>query len=91
MRVLEGRTVISPCEPVRHDGQTWEEYAKSLEHRIAQQRAEILSLTTLRNNTGDKAARRQIEQLRIALAKMTVRWENDRAAKFALIEKLRTP
>ena len=50
------------------DGETWEDYAHRLEHRIKQQRDHIKSLTALRA-PGDIKARNRIAMLERLLGK----------------------
>ncbi len=68
---------------------TSREYTYNLEQRIKAQREELDAIVALRNEVGNRTERRRIEHLQLALGVMTERWERERAAKLALVEKLR--
>ena len=65
----------SPTPLDKGDGETWEDYAHRLEHRVKEQRDHIKRLVELRDEPGDRAARKRIEWLERALGSMTLRWE----------------
>lgn len=84
----EGHPEEFSSEPERHDKETWAEYAQRLEKRIARQRSEILSLHQLGHGLSNKATRRRIETLVIALGRTTERYERERRHRIAVVELL---
>lgn len=72
----------------RNIEETWEQYARRLEKRIKEQRAHILSLHIVGQGGTNREARKKIQQLTIALGRMTERWEAERTHRIALVEKI---
>ena len=70
---------------VRADGESWESYARRLEHRIKEQRDQINSVHRYRETNGNRADRKRIRRLRFALGRMTERWEHERSCREALV------
>lgn len=78
-------------EPIRErsDGEAWEAYAKRLERRIAEQRAQILSLLALGHGAAhNRASRKRVEALTVALGHMTERWENERRNREEVVRQI---
>lgn len=73
----------------RGGGESWEEYAKRLERKIAAQRGELVSLLALGHGGGNRELRKRIPALLIALAQITERWQSERQNRQALTEILR--
>jgi hypothetical protein len=72
---------------IKGDGETWEEYAHRLEHRIKRQRDQLDAMNTVRK-AGNVAARKKIAKLTTALGLMTLRWERERDCRRGLLERL---
>lgn len=78
---------LTPEAPQK-TGEPWQQYAKRLEKRIAEQRAQLLSLHALGHGGSNKDSRRRISALTVALGRMTERWENECRNREALVEKV---
>lgn len=80
----------SDLEPVRErkDGEPWEIYAKRLERRVAEQRTHIVSLHALGAGATNRAMRRRVPALLVALGRMTERWDNERRNREELVRQL---
>ena len=72
----------------RMTDETWEKYAKRLERRIAEQRAQILSLVALGHGASNREARKRTANLVVALGRMTERWEIERQHREALVRQV---
>lgn len=89
---LSSKAVVHPedftAEHPQRTGETWPEYAKRLERRIAAQRAQLLSLHALGHGGSNRQSRKRIESLIVALGRMTERWENERRNREALVMRV---
>lgn len=75
-------------EAAKGDGETWEAYARRLEHRIKGQREHIRAISELRDVPGDIKARRRIALLERSLGRMTARWYREVENRESLVERL---
>jgi uncharacterized coiled-coil protein SlyX len=80
---------IDPPPAAKADGETWEEYAHRLEHRIKKQRDILEKLNSLRADAGNRSERKRMDKLRHALGMMTERWEAERTKNKGLIHRIR--
>lgn len=71
--------------------ETIEAYARRLERRIAEQRAQILSMLAVGHGGNNRQARKRIEILTVALGRMTAMWEEERRNREALVRRLAAP
>lgn len=79
---------LDPPPAEKADGETWEEYAHRLERRIKMQRDTLEQINLLRADAGNRAERKRIDRLTVALGRMTERWEKEKEDKRGLIAKL---
>jgi hypothetical protein len=75
-------------EAPQHTGESWQSYARRLERRIAEQRAQLLSLHALGHGGTNRQSRKRISTLTVALGRMTERWENERRNREALVDRI---
>lgn len=85
--VLHSRHLIP--DKVRHDGETWEAYARRLERRIKEQRAQIMSMIAVGHGGNNRQARKRIASLTVALGRVTELWDEERRNREAVVERLR--
>lgn len=72
------------------DGETWEAYAHRLEHRIKEQRDLLEHLNSLKREWVDRHDRKSIAEMERALGRVTAKWQHEREAREALVEKVKT-
>jgi len=84
----EARLISLGATRDRRDDESWEQYARRLERRIAAQRAELMSLHALGHGLASRDARRRVASLVISLGRMTERWEAERRNREALVAAL---
>lgn len=71
------------------DGETWHQYARRLEKKIAAQRSQLVSLLALGHGAGNRENRKRIPALLIALGRQSERANAERQHRIALVETLR--
>lgn len=70
---------LEPPEPPKRDAESWEEYAHRLERRIKNQREHIKAINELRADAGNRAERKRVNRLTMALG-------NERLGNYRLSE-----